>query len=65
VRLTTREFTVVGTAGFGDEKNHGGTTSAFFDTATAQQRAVRGIHNGIYRLPRNISHEDFNVCHER
>src|SRR6478735_8115235 len=33
----TREFTVVGTVGFGGEKNLGGTTSAYFDTATAQQ----------------------------
>jgi putative ABC transport system permease protein len=32
----TREFTVVGTVGFGGEKNLGGTTSAYFDTATAQ-----------------------------
>ncbi len=33
----TREFTVVGTVGFGGEKNLGGTTSAYFDTSTAQQ----------------------------
>jgi putative ABC transport system permease protein len=34
----TREFTVVGTVGYGDGvKDLGGTTSAFFDTATAQQ----------------------------
>ncbi len=33
----TREFTVVGTVGFGGEKNLGGTTSAYFDTATAQK----------------------------
>jgi putative ABC transport system permease protein len=33
----TREFTVVGTVGFGDEKNLGGSTSAYFDPATAQQ----------------------------
>jgi putative ABC transport system permease protein len=33
----TQEFTVVGTVGFGGEKNLGGTTSAYFDTATAQQ----------------------------
>src|SRR3954454_12964966 len=33
----TREFTVVGTVGFGGEKNLGGTTSAYFDTATAQR----------------------------
>ena len=35
----TQEFTVVGTVGFGGEKDLGGTTSAYFDTATAQQRA--------------------------
>ena len=28
----TQEFTVVGTVGFGDEKDLGGTTSAYFDT---------------------------------
>jgi putative ABC transport system permease protein len=33
----TQEFTVVGTVGFGGEKNLGGTTSAYFDTETAQQ----------------------------
>lgn len=34
----TREFTVVGTVGFGDGiTDLGGTTSAYFDTATAQQ----------------------------
>ena len=33
----TQEFTVVGTVGFGDEKDLGGTTSAYFDTATAQK----------------------------
>jgi putative ABC transport system permease protein len=33
----TREFTVVGTVGFGGEKDLGGTTSAYFDTATAQK----------------------------
>ena len=32
----TQEFTVVGTVGFGGEKNLGGTTSAYFDTETAQ-----------------------------
>jgi putative ABC transport system permease protein len=32
-----QEFTVVGTVGFGGEKNLGGTTSAYFDTATAQK----------------------------
>ena len=34
----TREFTVVGTVGYGDGiTDLGGTTSAYFDTATAQQ----------------------------
>ena len=34
----TREFTVVGTVGFGDGiTDLGGTTSAYFDTATAQE----------------------------
>ena len=34
----TREFTVVGTVGYGDGvKDLGGTTSAYFDTATAQE----------------------------
>ena len=34
----TQEFTVVGTVGYGDGvKDLGGTTSAFFDTATAQK----------------------------
>ncbi len=34
----TREFTVVGTVGYGDGINDlGGTTSAYFDTATAQR----------------------------
>jgi len=33
----TREFTVVGTVGFGGEKDLGGTTSAYFDTSTAQK----------------------------
>ena len=36
-RGPTREFTVVGTVGFGGEKDLGGTTSAYFDAATAQQ----------------------------
>ncbi len=36
-RGSTQPFTVVGTVGFGGEKNLGGTTSAYFDTATAQQ----------------------------
>ena len=33
----TQEFTVVGTVGFGGEKDLGGTTSAYFDSTTAQQ----------------------------
>ncbi|HYJ66933.1 MAG TPA: FtsX-like permease family protein [Nocardioidaceae bacterium] len=33
----TEEFTVVGTVGYGDEKNLGGSTSAYFDPATAQR----------------------------
>jgi putative ABC transport system permease protein len=33
----TQEFTVVGTVGFGGEKDLGGTTSAYFDAATAQR----------------------------
>ncbi len=36
-RGPTQEFTVVGTVGFGGEKNLGGTTGAYFDSATAQQ----------------------------
>jgi putative ABC transport system permease protein len=36
-RGPTQVFTVVGTVGFGDEKNLGGTTGAYFDSATAQQ----------------------------
>jgi putative ABC transport system permease protein len=36
-RGPTREFTVVGTVGYGSSKNLGGTSAAYFDTATAQQ----------------------------
>src|SRR6266508_3673664 len=36
-RGPTQEFTVVGTVGFGGEKNLGGTTPAYFDAATAQK----------------------------
>jgi putative ABC transport system permease protein len=36
-RGPTQRFTVVGTVEFGGEKDLGGTTSAYFDTATAQQ----------------------------
>ena len=38
----TREFTVVGTVGFGDEKDLGGTTSAYFDAQTAQHVLGQG-----------------------
>ena len=37
----TQEFTVVGTVGFGGEKDLGGTTSAYFDTDTAQRLSAR------------------------
>ena len=44
----TQEFTVVGTVGFGDEKDLGGTTSAYFDTATAQRvLGTPGIFDSI------------------
>ncbi|HYO39250.1 MAG TPA: FtsX-like permease family protein [Nocardioidaceae bacterium] len=33
----TRQFTVVGTVGFGGEKDLGGSTSAYFDAPTAQR----------------------------
>jgi len=36
-RDSTREFTVVGTIGYGGEKDLGGTTAAYFDIATAQK----------------------------
>ena len=36
-RGPTQTFTVVGTVGYGGEKDLGGTTSAYFDTATAQR----------------------------
>src|SRR6266508_1640405 len=36
-RGPTQQFTVVGTVGFGGEKNLGGSTSAYFDSATAQK----------------------------
>ena len=36
-RGPTEKFTVVGTVGFGDDKDLGGSTSAYFDVATAQQ----------------------------
>jgi len=36
-RGPTQKFTVVGTVGYGDELDLGGTSSAYFDAATAQQ----------------------------
>ncbi|MFI7067148.1 ABC transporter permease [Kribbella sp. NPDC050124] len=36
-RGPTQEFTVVGTVGFGGQKDLGGSTSAYFDPATAQK----------------------------
>ncbi len=36
-RGPTEEFTVVGTVGFGDDKDLGGATSAYFDIHTAQR----------------------------
>src|SRR5829696_197170 len=36
-RGPTEEFTLVGTVGFGDSKDLGGTTAAYFDTDTAAQ----------------------------
>jgi putative ABC transport system permease protein len=36
-RGPTEKFTVVGTVGYGSEKDLGGTSSAYFDTATAQR----------------------------
>ena len=35
-RGPTQEFTVVGTVGYGEEKDLGGTSAAYFDAATAQ-----------------------------
>ncbi len=47
-RGPTQEFTVVGTVGFGGEKNLGGSTSAYFDTATAQKVVgERGMYDSI------------------
>jgi putative ABC transport system permease protein len=44
----TQEFTVVGTVGFGGEKNLGGTTSAYFETETAQTvLGMPGFFNSI------------------
>ena len=50
----TREFTVVGTVGFGGEKNLGGTTSAYFDTATAQK--VLGTPGSVRHHQRERGH---------
>jgi putative ABC transport system permease protein len=36
-RGPTEEFTVVGTVGYGDEKDLGGTSAAYFEPATAQR----------------------------
>jgi putative ABC transport system permease protein len=36
-RGPTSQFTVVGTVGYGEEKDLGGTSAAYFDAATAQQ----------------------------
>src|SRR5680860_953608 len=36
-RGPTQEFTVVGTVGYGEEKDRGGMSAAYFDSATAQQ----------------------------
>jgi putative ABC transport system permease protein len=50
----TQKFTVVGTVGFGGEKDLGGTTSAYFDTATAQKLVgTPGQYDAI-----NVSAED-------
>ena len=51
----TREFTVVGTVGYGDGiKDLGGTTSAYFDTTTAQEvLGSPGMFDAI-----NVSAED-------
>ena len=44
----TREFTVVGTVGFADEKDLGGTTSTYFDTRTAQRvLGAPGMYDAI------------------
>jgi putative ABC transport system permease protein len=44
----TQEFTVVGTVGFAGEKDLGGTTSAYFDTPTAQRLlGLPGMYDAI------------------
>ena len=45
----TQEFTVVGTVGFGGEKDLGGTTSAYFDT---DDRAAGPRQPRLLRLDR-------------
>jgi putative ABC transport system permease protein len=53
-QTTTEEFTVVGTVGFGGEKDLGGTTSAYFDPETAQKYVgTPGFYDAI-----NVSAED-------
>jgi putative ABC transport system permease protein len=43
-----QEFTVVGTVGFAGEKDLGGTTSAYFDTSTAQRfLGMPGMYDSI------------------
>jgi putative ABC transport system permease protein len=45
---STEELTVVGTVGFAGEKDLGGTTSAYFDTRTAQRfLGVAGMYDSI------------------
>jgi putative ABC transport system permease protein len=47
-RGPTQEFTVVGTVGFGGSKDLGGTTSAFFEDATAQKvLGTPGMYDSI------------------
>ena len=47
-RGPTEEFTVVGTVGFGDEKDLGGSTSAYFDIDTAQRvLGAPGVYDTI------------------
>ncbi|MDP9220046.1 MAG: ABC transporter permease, partial [Actinomycetota bacterium] len=47
-RGPTQEFTVVGTVGYGKSKDLGGTTSAYFDVATAQRvLGTPGMYDSI------------------
>ncbi|MGZ4609591.1 MAG: ABC transporter permease [Actinomycetes bacterium] len=47
-RGPTREFTVVGTVGYGSEKDLGGTSAAYFDSATAQRvLGAPGVYDTI------------------